>query len=66
MKALDTIAENAQKILDEVEKAVIGKRAVLEQVLITVLAGGHILFEDLPGLAKTLTAKSFALSLIHI
>lgn len=60
MIALATVAERAQKILDEVEKAVIGKRAVLEHVLITVLAGGHILFEDLPGLAKTLTAKSFA------
>lgn len=60
MKALVTIAENAQKVLAEVEKAVIGKRAVLEHVLIAVLAGGHILFEDLPGLAKTLTAKSFA------
>ncbi|MCL6641800.1 MAG: MoxR family ATPase [Candidatus Bipolaricaulota bacterium] len=60
MKALAAIAEKAQQILDEVERAVIGKRAVLEHVLITVLAGGHILFEDLPGLAKTLTAKSFA------
>jgi MoxR-like ATPase len=60
MKALTAIAEKAQQILDEVERAVIGKRAVLEHVLITVLAGGHILFEDLPGLAKTLTAKSFA------
>lgn len=63
MKALMTVAERTQKILDEVEKAIIGKRAVLEQVLITVLAGGHILFEDLPGLAKTLTAKSFATAL---
>ncbi len=60
MNALATVAEKAHQILDEVEKAVIGKRAVLEQVFIAVLAGGHILFEDLPGLAKTLTAKSFA------
>jgi MoxR-like ATPase len=60
MRALVTVAEKAHKILDEVEKAVIGKRAVLEHVLITVLAGGHVLFEDLPGLAKTLTARSFA------
>ncbi len=63
MKELMTVAEQTQKILDEVEKAIIGKRAVLEQVLIAVLAGGHILFEDLPGLAKTLTAKSFATAL---
>jgi len=60
MKAPVAVADRAQQILGEVEKAVIGKRAVLEQVLITVLAGGHILFEDLPGLAKTLTARSFA------
>lgn len=63
MKELMTVAEQTRKILDEVEKAIVGKRAVLEQVLITVLAGGHILFEDLPGLAKTLTAKSFATAL---
>jgi MoxR-like ATPase len=63
MKELMTVAEQTRKILDEVERAIIGKRAVLEQVLIAVLAGGHILFEDLPGLAKTLTAKSFATAL---
>jgi MoxR-like ATPase len=45
MKALAAIAEKAQQILDEVERAVIGKRAVLEHVLITVLAGGHILLK---------------------
>lgn len=60
MEALLSIADKAQKILDEIEKAVIGKRSVLEHVLLAVLAEGHILFEDLPGLAKTLTAKSFA------
>ncbi|MCS7274577.1 MAG: MoxR family ATPase [Candidatus Bipolaricaulota bacterium] len=54
------VAERAKQILDEVERAVIGKRAVLEQILLSILAGGHILIEDLPGLAKTLTAKSFA------
>lgn len=63
MNALATIAGNAQRVLNEVERAVIGKRAVLEQVLMAVLAGGHILFEDLPGLAKTLTARSFATAL---
>lgn len=57
---LKIVAERAQIILDEVEKAIIGKRPVLEQILMAVLAGGHILIEDLPGLAKTLTAKSFA------
>jgi MoxR-like ATPase len=47
-------------ILDEVEKAIVGKRDVLELVLIGILARGHILLEDFPGLAKTLMASSFA------
>jgi MoxR-like ATPase len=47
-------------ILDEVEKAIVGKRDVLELVLIGILADGHILLEDFPGLAKTLMARSFA------
>src|SRR4051812_28599577 len=47
-------------ILDEVEKAVVGKREALELVLLAVLADGHVLIEDYPGLAKTLMARSFA------
>ena len=47
-------------IIDEVEKAIVGKREVLELVLIGILARGHILLEDFPGLAKTLMASSFA------
>jgi MoxR-like ATPase len=50
----------ARAILDEVEKAVYGKRQALEVVLMAILADGHILIEDLPGLAKTLVARSFA------
>jgi MoxR-like ATPase len=50
----------AGAIVDEVEKAVVGKRDVLELVLLGILAGGHVLLEDFPGLAKTLTARSFA------
>ena len=47
-------------ILDEVEKAIVGKRDVLELVLLGILARGHVLLEDYPGLAKTLMARSFA------
>src|SRR3954470_25060052 len=47
-------------ILDEVEKAVVGKRGALELLLLGVLADGHVLIEDYPGLAKTLMARSFA------
>ena len=52
--------ETATAILDELEKAVVGRRRVLELVLIGILAGGHVLLEDLPGLGKTLIARSFA------
>jgi MoxR-like ATPase len=48
------------KILDEVGLAVVGKRDALELVLMGVLADGHVLLEDVPGLAKTLAARSFA------
>jgi MoxR-like ATPase len=54
------VGEVATRLLDEVEKAVIGKRDSLELVLMALLADGHVLIEDLPGLAKTLLARSFA------
>ncbi len=49
-----------EAIMAAVGQAVVGKHNVLRQVLVGVLAGGHILFEDYPGLAKTLVARSFA------
>ena len=58
-----TVASLGQGIVDEVEKAVVGKADVLKQILVTILAGGHVLLEDYPGLAKTLTANSFATAL---
>jgi MoxR-like ATPase len=54
------VAAPAEAILDEVERAVVGKRAVLELVLLALLADGHVLLEDVPGVAKTLIARSFA------
>jgi MoxR-like ATPase len=54
------IATRGNGILDEVERAVVGKREMLELLLLAILCDGHVLIEDLPGLAKTLTAKSFA------
>src|SRR4051812_40659406 len=50
----------SERMLAEVEKAVIGKRDPLELVLLGLLADGHVLIEDYPGLAKTLVARSFA------
>lgn len=60
---LSEVSEKAREIIAEVEKAVIGKREMLELVLMAILSGGHVLFEDYPGLAKTLTARSFAAAL---
>lgn len=50
----------AERVLDEVGRAVVGKRDVLSLVLSGILAKGHILLEDFPGLGKTLAARSFA------
>jgi MoxR-like ATPase len=57
---LEEVGALADRILDEVERAVVGKRDVLELVLLGLLADGHVLIEDFPGLAKTLVARSFA------
>src|SRR6266511_2717856 len=57
---LERVASLSERILDEVERAVVGKRDVLELVLVALLADGHVLLEDYPGLAKTLIARSFA------
>lgn len=58
-----TTTRLARGVLDEVDRAVVGKRAELALVLCAVLAGGHVLLEDLPGLGKTLAARSFAQTL---
>ena len=57
---LSELTIRAGAVLDEVERAVVGKRDRLELVLAGLLADGHVLLEDVPGLAKTLTARSFA------
>jgi MoxR-like ATPase len=57
---LERVHELSGQVLDEVERAVVGKRDALELVLLGFLADGHVLLEDFPGLAKTLAARSFA------
>jgi MoxR-like ATPase len=57
---LERVHELSALALDEVERAVVGKRESLELVLLGFLADGHVLLEDFPGLAKTLAARSFA------
>jgi MoxR-like ATPase len=60
---VNDVASLGQKVINEVERAVVGKHSLLEDVVCAVLAGGHILFEDFPGLGKTLIARSFAAAL---
>jgi MoxR-like ATPase len=57
---IEQVARKSSQILDEMEKAIVGKRLLLEKIICTILADGHVLIEDLPGLAKTLTARSFS------
>jgi MoxR-like ATPase len=57
---IEELAEVSERILAEVERAVVGKRGALELVLIGILADGHVLLEDFPGLAKTLIARAYA------
>jgi MoxR-like ATPase len=60
MLSVDDVGTVCERVLDELERAVIGKRQALELVLLGLLADGNVLLEDYPGLAKTLTARSFA------
>ena len=60
MLNVNEVAEHSDRILTEIERAVVGKREALELVLLGFLANGHVLIEDFPGLAKTLIARSFA------
>jgi MoxR-like ATPase len=60
---IDEAGQTCQRIVGQVKKVIVGKDAVLEKVMLALLANSHILFEDYPGLAKTLLARSFAMSI---
>ena len=60
MESFQDTRDQSLRVLDAVEKVIVGKRDVLQLILIGILARGHILLEDFPGLAKTLMASSFA------
>jgi MoxR-like ATPase len=57
---IQEVGEHSARVLDELERAVVGKRDALELIMLGVLGDGHVLLEDYPGLAKTLIARSFA------
>ncbi|MFE1076710.1 AAA family ATPase [Streptomyces sp. NPDC058783] len=63
LRTAEQVGEQAGAVLREIGRAVVGKQDALEQVMLAVLAGGHVLVEDLPGLGKTLLARSFATTL---
>ncbi len=63
MAGVDEVSSVCRKVIAEVERGVVGKRPLLEMVMATALSGGHVLFEDFPGLGKTLIARSFATAL---
>lgn len=60
---IEDVVARTQAIVASVEKAVVGTEQPLRLVMAGLLAGGHILLEDYPGLGKTLTARSFAQAL---
>jgi MoxR-like ATPase len=62
-EAATTTAANCEAVLDEIQRVVVGRRAALTLILTAVLARGHVLIEDLPGLGKTLIARAFAAAL---
>ncbi|MCG2717398.1 MAG: MoxR family ATPase [Nanoarchaeota archaeon] len=63
MENINKIWGTCSTLVDEVGKAVIGKSNVLKYVIAGILSNGHILFEDFPGLAKTMMARTFAKTL---
>ena len=57
------IRDVATGIIDQVERVIIGKRAVIEEVVVAILCEGHVLLEDVPGIGKTMLARSVAVAL---
>jgi MoxR-like ATPase len=54
------VAERSHALVDEIERVIVGKRAVIEKAVICLLCNGHLLIEDIPGVGKTTLAKALA------
>jgi MoxR-like ATPase len=57
------VSKLSKQVIAEVERAIVGKRGLLEMIMASTLAGGHVLLEDFPGLGKTMIARGFATAL---
>jgi len=60
---MSEIQDFVYKVIDNVEKVIIGKRSPIEMLLVAMLCEGHVLLEDVPGVGKTMLARSLAISL---
>ncbi len=63
MKSFQDVSITTNKVIAEVERAIVGKSYLIKQILAACLAGGHILLEDFPGLGKTILSKSISTAL---
>jgi len=61
--SLSEVTEKIKRIADNIETVIVGKRTAIEQTLVALLCGGHVLLQDVPGVGKTMLAKSIAVSL---
>ncbi|MEN4040907.1 MAG: MoxR family ATPase [Anaerolineaceae bacterium] len=57
------LPENIQQIVDNIEKVIVGKRETIEYLMVALLCEGHVLLEDVPGVGKTMLARSLATSM---
>mgnify|MGYP001617382018 CR=1 FL=1 len=58
LRLADSFKERARAVREQVGRVIVGQHRVVEEILIALLAGGHVLLEGVPGLAKTLTVKT--------
>lgn len=57
---IQAASQTVSKLRDEISKAVVGQKDVIDQVIIALLASGHVLIEGVPGLGKTLLVRAIA------
>jgi len=61
--AIQDVQDFAESVIDNVERVIVGKRESIELVVVALLCEGHVLIEDVPGVGKTMLARSIAISL---